>query len=119
MIRDDYTAWDECPDVDNCELIQSFLELVDSMVKDIQHLKAETVKARYELSQKLDPEHQWTTGADILSDLCSALQTSPSLLLGMKLTKDELTEKEWKVIRAYRSHTDVQKSVDKLLEIED
>ena len=38
MIRDDYTAWDECPDVDNCELIQSFLELVDSMVKDIQHL---------------------------------------------------------------------------------
>ena len=58
MIRDDYTAWDECPDVDNC-----------SMVKDIQHLKAETVKARYELSQKLDPEHQWTTGADILSDL--------------------------------------------------
>ena len=69
MIRDDYTAWDECPDVDNCELIQSFLELVDSMVKDIQHLKAETVKARYELSQKLDPEHQWTTGADILSDL--------------------------------------------------
>lgn len=37
----------------------------------------------------------------------------------MKLTKDELTEKEWKVIRAYRSHTDVQKSVDKLLEIED
>lgn len=46
MIRDDYTAWDECPDVDNCELIQSFLELVDSMVKDIQHLKAETVKAR-------------------------------------------------------------------------
>ena len=69
MSRDDYTAWDECPDVDNCELIQSFLELVDSMVKDIQHLKAETVKARYELSQKLDPEHQWTTGADILSDL--------------------------------------------------
>ena len=69
MIRDDYTAWDECPDVDNCELTQSFLELVDSMVKDIQHLKAETVKARYELSQKLDPEHQWTTGADILSDL--------------------------------------------------
>ena len=69
MIRDDYTAWDECPDVDNCELIQSFLELVDSMVKDIQHLNAETVKARYELSQKLDPEHQCTTGADILSDL--------------------------------------------------
>ena len=47
MIRDDYTAWDECPEVNDCELIRSFLELVDSMVKDIQHLKAETIKARY------------------------------------------------------------------------
>ena len=56
--------------------------------------------------------------ADILSKLCSALQTSPSLLLGMKLTKDELSEKEWKVIRSYRIHTDVQKSVDRLLEID-
>ena len=52
MIDNDYRAWDECPDVDNCELIRSFLELVDSMVRDIQHLKAETIRARYELSQK-------------------------------------------------------------------
>ena len=52
MIDSDYRAWDECPDVDNCELIRSFLELVDSMVRDIQHLKAETIRARYELSQK-------------------------------------------------------------------
>ena len=57
--------------------------------------------------------------ADILPKLCSALQTSPSLLLGLRLTKDELTEKEWKVIRAYRSHKDVQKSIDRLLEIDD
>ena len=52
MIDSDYRAWDECPSVDNCELIHSFLELVDSMVRDIQHLKAETIRARYELSQK-------------------------------------------------------------------
>ena len=69
MIRDDYTAWDECPEVNECELIRSFLELVDSMVKDIQHLKAETIKARYRLSQNLDPEHQWITSVDILSGL--------------------------------------------------
>ena len=69
MIRDDYTAWDECPEVNECELIRSFLELVDSMVKDIRHLKAETIKARYQLSQSLDPEHQWITSADILSGL--------------------------------------------------
>lgn len=57
--------------------------------------------------------------ADMLPRLCKALQVSPSLLLGMKLTKDELTEREWRVIRAYRCKTDVQKSVDKLLEIDD
>lgn len=53
---DDYMAWDECPETDSCELIQSFLELVESMVRDIQHLKAETIRARYELSREYDPE---------------------------------------------------------------
>lgn len=57
--------------------------------------------------------------ADMLGKLCNALNISPSLLLGLKLTKDELSEKEWKVIRAYRSKTDMQKSVDTLLGIDD
>ena len=39
------------------------------MVRDIQHLKAETIRARYELSQKLDPDHKWITTVDILSNL--------------------------------------------------
>lgn len=69
MITDDYTEWKECLDADGCELVASFLELVDAMVKDIQHLKAETIRARYELSQKLDPEHKWITTVDILSNL--------------------------------------------------
>ena len=69
MLHDNGHAWDECPDADSCELIYSFLELVDSMVKDIQHLKAETIRARYELSQKYDPEHTWITTVDLLSDL--------------------------------------------------
>ena len=67
MLHNDDHAWDECPDAESCELIHSFLELVDSMVKDIQHLKAETIRARYELSQKYDPEHTWITTVDILS----------------------------------------------------
>jgi hypothetical protein len=45
------------------------LELVDALVKDIQHLKAETIRARYELSLKYDPEHKWITAVDILSEL--------------------------------------------------
>ena len=69
MLHDNDLAWDEYPDADSCELIYSFLELVDSMVKDIQHLKAETIRARYELSQKYDPEHTWITTVDLLSDL--------------------------------------------------
>lgn len=69
MISDDYKAWDECPEVMDCELIRSFLELVDSMVKDIQHLKAETIRARYELRKQLNPAREWTTTVDILSNL--------------------------------------------------
>ena len=51
------------------EEVDTFLELVDSLVRDIQHLKAETVRAKYELSRKYDPEHKWITTVDILSDL--------------------------------------------------
>ena len=69
MISNNYTAWDECPEVESCELIGSFLELVDSMVRDIQHLKAETIRARYKLSKEYDPEHKWITTVDILSNL--------------------------------------------------
>lgn len=32
MLRNDDHAWDEFPDAESCELIHSFLELVDSMV---------------------------------------------------------------------------------------
>lgn len=65
----DYNAWDECPEIDGCGLIHSFLELVDLMVRDIQHLKAETIRARYELSKEYNPEQKWITTVDILSDL--------------------------------------------------
>lgn len=69
MINDDYCAWDECPEVSDCELVRSFMYLVDDMIKDIQHLKAETIRAKYELSEKFDPEHKWITTVDILSGL--------------------------------------------------
>ena len=69
MITDDYNEWRECLDSDRCELIASYMELVDAMVRDIQHLKAETIRARYELSQKFDPDHKWITTVDILSNL--------------------------------------------------
>ena len=69
MITDGYTEWGECLDADTCELITAYLELIDAMVRDMQHLKAETIRARYELSQKIDPDHKWITTVDILSNL--------------------------------------------------
>lgn len=69
MTNGDYNTWDECPEIDGCGLIHSFLELVDLMVRDIQHLKAEAIRARYELSKEYDPEQKWITTVDILSDL--------------------------------------------------
>lgn len=72
------TAWDGCPEAGECELIRSFLELVDSMVRDIQHLKAETIRAKYELSREYDPEHKWITTVDILSNLDMPHYDSPA-----------------------------------------
>jgi len=69
MITDDYNEWKECLDADSCDLISSYLELIDAMVKDIQHLKAETIRARYELYRKFGPEHNRITTVDILSNL--------------------------------------------------
>lgn len=88
MLHDDYKAWDECPDADNCELVHSFLELVDSMVRDIQHLKAETIRARYELSQKYDPSHTWITTVDILSDLDMPHYDNPAYQEYMRICYD-------------------------------
>lgn len=69
MITDDYNEWRECLDADSCELITAYMELIDAMVRDIQHLKAEAIRARYELSQKFDPDHEWISTVDILSNL--------------------------------------------------
>lgn len=56
--------------------------------------------------------------ADMLAQLCSALKVSPSSLLGVKLSTDELSDTEWKIIQAYREKTDLQKAVNILLGID-
>lgn len=56
--------------------------------------------------------------ADMLAELCQALNVSPSSLLGVKLTNDELSDKEWSVIQAYREKTDLQKAVNILLGVD-
>lgn len=57
--------------------------------------------------------------ADILADICRALNESPSNLLGVYLSSDDLNERERRVIQAYRDKADMQKAVDILLGIDD
>ena len=56
--------------------------------------------------------------ADILADICRALNVSPSDLLDGHLSTDELTDHERKVIRAYRSKPEIQQAVNILLGVE-
>jgi len=57
--------------------------------------------------------------ADIIGNICRALNVSPSDLLDVHLTDDELSAHEKKVIQAYRTKEDLQQAVDILLGIED
>lgn len=57
--------------------------------------------------------------ADMLADLCRALNVSPSILLDVRLTEDDFTEREREVVLAYRSKPELQQAVDILLGIED
>ncbi len=71
MLDTDYMSWDECPEETSCELVLEFFALVDTMVKDIQHLEAEAIRARYALRMMLDPKKEWITTGDLLSGLIS------------------------------------------------
>lgn len=57
--------------------------------------------------------------ADILAKLCQALEVSPSSLLGVTLSTDELSERERDVIKAYRSKPERQQAVNILLGLEE
>ena len=54
---------------------------------------------------------------DILSNICTALNVSPSELLDVHLDNNELTAHERKLISAYRDRADLQRAVDILLGI--
>lgn len=57
--------------------------------------------------------------ADIISDLCKALDVSPSELLDIQISTDSLNEQERKLISAYRSRPELQEAVNILLGIND
>lgn len=57
--------------------------------------------------------------ADMLGDLCIALNVSPSELLDVRLNPEEYTSKEKEVLTAYRDKPDLRHAVHLLLGIDD
>lgn len=57
--------------------------------------------------------------ADILADICRALNVSPSELLNVHLSDDELSGQERKLLRAYRQKPELQQAVNILLGIDE
>ena len=57
--------------------------------------------------------------ADIIADICRALNVSPGDLLDVRLSPDDLNDKERKLVLAYRAKADLQQAVDILLGIDD
>lgn len=57
--------------------------------------------------------------ADVIGNICRALNVSPSDLLDIHLTDDELNAHEKKVIKAYRTKEDLQQAVDILLGVDE
>ena len=55
---------------------------------------------------------------EILANICTALNVSPSELLDIHININELSAHEQKLLTAYRKHTDLQRAVNILLGIE-
>jgi len=98
MIDSDFNSAAHCAESDECELILSFCQLVDIMVKDIQHLEAECVRARYQNSKHLDAPEDEYYRSNILSGLKTPYYDSLAYQMYMALYYDggdPLSFKEW------------------------
>lgn len=80
-----------------------------------------------QLAQKLGVSNSrvsnWEQGvnrpdADILADICRVLNVSPSELLNVRLSSDEFSEQERKLVKAYRARPELQQAVNILLGID-
>ena len=93
----------------------------------IKRLRKELGISQKELAERIGVSNSrvsnWEQGinrpdADILADICKALNVSPSELLDVRLSPEDLSEQERKVIMAYRTKPDLRKAVNILLGIE-
>jgi len=66
MLDPDFNNAAYCAESDECELILSFCQLIDIMVKDLQHLEAECVRTRYHLSKHMRSPEDYRQGAKFM-----------------------------------------------------
>ena len=77
----EYDLLDEVNCADTCEAVIALCELVDEMVRDIQHLELECISTRYLLSQHMDEEQGELLRMDILENLGSCFSENPAYTL--------------------------------------
>ena len=92
--------------------------------KQIRKFREARHISQKELAQRLGISNSrvsnWEQGvnrpdADMIAEICVALQVSPSELLDVRLSPDEYSNHEKQVLEAYRSKPELQHAVDVLL----
>ncbi len=84
----DYDLLDEINCADSCETVTALCDLVDNLVKDIQHLELECISTRYLLSQYMDEEQGEFLRMDILENLGRRFHDDPAYTLYRNLLYD-------------------------------
>lgn len=96
--------------------------------KRIKHFRELAKLSQKEFAQQIKQQNStvsnWERGltrpnVDVLADICAALNISPDELLDIRLKPEDMTEREKKVILAYRTKHNLQHAVEVLLGVED
>ena len=83
-----YNLLDEVNCADSCEAVTALCELIDELLKDIQHLELECISTRYQLSQHMDEDHGELLRSDILENLGRRYYNSPAYQLFTEIQYD-------------------------------
>lgn len=95
----------------DCDCQYEFCQLIDDLIKDIQHLESETVRTRYELSRHLTYPYNEYLRSDILSDLGRRYSDHPAYQVYIQLlynNQDPMETDEWceHICRLAHGHND-------------
>ncbi|MDO4277153.1 MAG: hypothetical protein Q4D16_26125 [Eubacteriales bacterium] len=83
-----YDLLDEINCADSCKAVTALCELIDELLKDIQHLELECISTRYLLSLHMDEEQGSLLRSDILENLGRRYDSSPAYQLYKALLYD-------------------------------